>query len=76
MHKSSGRGRPKGMKQTEEAKLKIKQKRALQIMTEESNKKRSEALKGIKKSIETRLRMAQAMKGKKKQKKGIKQIEL
>lgn len=56
-----------GMKHTEETRALIKAKRALQIMTEESNRKRSEALKGKKKpprSEEYRKKLSEACKGK------------
>ena len=56
-----------GMKHTEETRALIKAKRALQVITEESNRKRSETLKGKKKparSEEHRMKLSEACKGK------------
>lgn len=53
-----------GKMHSEETKDKIKQKRAEQVITPESNKKRSDTLKGIKRSEETKLLMGEVQKNK------------
>jgi hypothetical protein len=70
----SNRGQKKGFKHSEETKALIREKRALQVMTEEHKKRISEACKGKIVSEETKLKMSIASKGKPKSEEHINNI--
>jgi hypothetical protein len=59
----SKRGRPRGFKHSEESKTLIKEKRALQIMTEEHKQKISLKLKNVSKSNEHKKNISEGRKG-------------